>query len=101
MKKLLVVSSITALTILGYSCSPKAAKTTTTNTNVTVSAEVLAQGKEISETNCGKCHRLHEANEFTAEKWSRVLDRMIPKAKLSEEQGNILRQYYAVNAKQG
>lgn len=101
MKKLLVLSSLAALTVLGYSCSPKASKTTATSANKAVSAEILAQGKEISETKCGKCHRLHETSEYNADQWTKILDRMIPKARLAEDQGNVLRQYYEANAKKG
>lgn len=101
MKKLLAISSLAALTLFGYSCSPKASKTTTSTSNKAVSAEILAQGKEISETKCGKCHKLHETTEFNADQWTKILDRMIPKARLAEDQGNVLRQYYEANAKKG
>lgn len=101
MKKILVLSSLAALTAFGYSCSPKASKSSTKASSKAVSAEILAQGKEISETKCGKCHRLHETTEYNADQWTKILDRMIPKARLADDQGNVLRQYYEANAKKG
>lgn len=48
----------------------------------------LEHGKQLYESNCGKCHDLHNPNSRTAAGWVEIMKSMGPKAQL--EQGNYL-----------
>lgn len=103
MKKILILFSMLSTILIGVACSPKVAKTTTTESTTfdisKFSEAQLAQGAQIMNTSCNKCHKLHEPQKFDVEKWNRVLKRMIPKAKLSEQDGNLVKAYIFKNAK--
>jgi cytochrome c1 len=86
------------------SCTPKSSKgVTASNTNLEIkvyqdyisnyNAQSLEEGKTLMENNCGKCHKLKPLANYNIAKWDKVLDRMIPKAKLSSEDGNKVRAY--------
>jgi nitrate/TMAO reductase-like tetraheme cytochrome c subunit len=49
-----------------------------------VMTEALSQGKDLFDNNCGKCHRLYEANEFTKVDWAPILVEMQKKAHLND-----------------
>ncbi len=109
MKKIAVVSALALSTFLMVQCTPKKVATTTEKTPAatvadlkkTFSAEQLAEGKNLSETACKKCHRVYIPEELTVDKWERVLPRMINRAKLDEAEGAKVRAYCLINAKQG
>lgn len=109
MKKLIIVFAIASGTLLLAQCTPKAGKavsethTTTTNEPVAAhfSAEQLAAGKVLFTGSCIKCHGLKAPETRTQEQWEKVLKRMIPKAKLNEGEGKLVRAYLMANAKQG
>lgn len=46
----------------------------------------LAEGKNLYENSCARCHKLYEANKFTQEEWKPILTRMQKKAKLDDAQ---------------
>ncbi len=46
-----------------------------------------AEGFALYGASCGKCHKLYEVKEISAERWKQVLPPMIGKAKLDAEQG--------------
>ncbi|MGC4041677.1 MAG: c-type cytochrome [Flavobacterium sp.] len=48
----------------------------------TVMTPELAEGKELYDNNCAKCHRLYKSNEFTAEEWAPIVKRMAKKSHL-------------------
>lgn len=101
MKKTLSITAIFLGSIILYSCTPKAAKTVTpSDSNEAYRAFVnnyneqsLASGKTLYLNNCAKCHKLKDEQNYTIDKWDKILDRMIPKAKLSEEDGKLVRAY--------
>lgn len=47
---------------------------------------VLAQGKQLYDNNCAKCHKWYEPKQFTKEEWKPILTRMQKKAKLDDTQ---------------
>lgn len=59
----------------------------------------IAQGKTLMDTRCGRCHDLKPTDSFTVDEWEPILERMIPKAKLLEDEGNLVRAYILLNAK--
>ena len=46
----------------------------------------LAEGKNLYEDSCARCHKLYDANKFTQEEWKPILTRMQKKAKLDDTQ---------------
>ncbi|WP_294956828.1 cytochrome c [uncultured Flavobacterium sp.] len=46
----------------------------------------LAEGKNLYENSCVKCHKLYEPKKFTKEEWAPILVSMGKKAKLNETQ---------------
>jgi cytochrome c2 len=108
MKKLIIILSIALGTVFMAQCTPKASKAIS-ETHVMTKEEAIAnntpeqleQGKTIFTGNCAKCHKLKEPGSRTPEQWEKVLKRMIPKAKLSEEDGKLVKAYLIANSKQG
>ena len=108
MKKLLVIFSLSLGSVLMAQCTPKAAKAvaetpsaTPGEASVTYSADQLNAGKMIFTGNCAKCHGIKEPETRTAAQWDKILNRMIPKAKLNEADGKLVRAYVMAHAKQG
>jgi cytochrome c5 len=46
----------------------------------------LADGKDLYENNCGKCHDLFKPNDFSKEAWAPILVSMQEKAGMSDMQ---------------
>jgi len=44
----------------------------------------LAEGKNLYENSCVRCHKLYEAKQFSKEEWAPILVRMQKKAKLDD-----------------
>lgn len=109
MKKALYTVGIFSIMAVLYSCSPKVSKAVappeTTGTDNTFAAFVmkyntreLAEGQMLMEEKCGRCHQLKPVKNYTVEKWNTILNRMIPKAKLSTSDGDKVRAYiYSVS----
>jgi len=58
--------------------------------------EALSQGKDLFDNNCGKCHRLYEATEFSKQDWAPILVEMQKKAHLNDaEMASITDYIYA------
>lgn len=52
--------------------------------DVSVDVNALAIGKNLFETKCSTCHKLYAPSTKSDEQWSKVLDWMQPKAKISD-----------------
>ena len=65
----------------------------------TVLSETALQGQTLYENNCKRCHRLYNASEFTAARWPSILDSMQKKAKITDQQKELISEYLAVNSK--
>lgn len=63
--------------------------------------EQIAEGKTLFANNCAKCHKLKAPEGHNTEEWNSILKRMIPKAKLNDRDGQLVRAYIIVNAKEG
>ena len=46
----------------------------------------LAEGKQLYDNNCAKCHKWYEPKQFSKEEWKPILTRMQKKAKLDDVQ---------------
>ena len=65
----------------------------------TVLSETALQGQTLYENNCKRCHRLYNASEFTAARWPSILDSMQKKAKITDQQKELISEYLAINSK--
>jgi len=93
MKKGFFILSISA--VIAVSCTPKSIPVTESNTS---SADQLAQGKVIYENSCGTCHELPNPTDFTSVEWVGIMNAMAPKAKLNDDQHQLVYDY-AVSVK--
>jgi len=111
MKKLLTLFALSAVTVSMVNCS-SSKKIVSGNETLTVSssdiavemkknysADQLEEGKNLMMANCQKCHKIKEPQTRTVEKLERVLPGMIKKAKLTDEQGTLVRAYMLSQAK--
>lgn len=106
MRKLLFISMLASGAVFMANCTPKASKAIAelpveSKEQITAkySPQQLESGKTIFTGNCAKCHKLKEPGTRTPEQWNKVLKRMIPKAKLSDEDGMLVRAYLIAHAK--
>ena len=104
--KIILFAAAVAGTVFFADCSPKTGKATTAGSTATAStnaphysAEQVAQGQTIYTANCGKCHKLIDPASKSLDKWNAVLPPMIKKAKLSDDQGELVRAYVMSNIK--
>ena len=63
------------------------------------SPEAITAGKTIFETRCNHCHDLKKVDGYTTERWTVILQTMIPKARLNDEQAKQVRSYVMANAR--
>jgi cytochrome c5 len=64
------------------------------------SSEQLAQGKTIFENSCNRCHKLPDPAKHDDQGWIKTLSRMAPKAKLTDDQHQMVYDYLiSVNKK--
>ncbi|WP_234109634.1 MULTISPECIES: cytochrome C [Chryseobacterium] len=87
--KILAVAAILGSTFI-VSCTPKTPAAAGTKT---ISAEYLSQGKTIFENSCKKCHDLPQPTDHSAQAWVGIMNSMAPKAKLNEEQHQMVYDY--------
>jgi cytochrome c5 len=110
MKKIIILTALSAAALLLAQCSPKTAKTTgrpAAKTHADKVADIkknfteadLAEGKAIHDTKCNRCHQLKTIGNFSMAEWDNILQRMIPKARLDEKQAALVRAYVMVNTK--
>jgi cytochrome c5 len=61
--------------------------------SATVMTPELAEGKNLYENSCGRCHQLYAPTDYNAEQWKPIVERMTPKARLDEAQGQKIYNY--------
>ncbi|UOE41247.1 c-type cytochrome [Chryseobacterium suipulveris] len=88
MKKLLLTAA--AGTLFLVSCGPKS--NAVTGPKYT-SANDFAKGQTIFENSCNKCHALPDPKKHDDKGWIRTLSRMAPKAKLTDDQHQLVYDY--------
>lgn len=55
----------------------------------------LQQGHDVFQNHCGKCHKLPKPDSRTNPEWTKVLKKMAPKAKLTDDQAELVYKYLA------
>ncbi len=80
------ILSLAITGILIYSCSPKVVPAVTEAKPIVVAAlsPELAEGKNLYENNCAKCHKLYNPSDFTKEEWTPILLKMQKNAKIQD-----------------
>lgn len=108
MKKVLTLAILGLSMAIMVNCTPKAGKkiaetpaATKAQTVVQFSEAQLEAGHVLFMNNCAKCHKLKQPETHNAAQWEKILNRMIPKSKLSDEDGKLVRAYVMAHAKQG
>ncbi len=51
-----------------------------------LSLGAYADGQSLLTEKCSRCHATPDAQKYSAEKWGKLVDKMAPNAKLSEEE---------------
>ncbi len=63
-----------------------------------IKMKLLAEGKNLYENKCGKCHALNEADEYSAKEWKKILKVMSIKAELNFSENNKIKLFLFENA---
>ena len=58
-----------------------------------ITLEQLQSARKLYATKCSSCHNLHLPREFTSGQWPGILDKMQPKAKITDKQKKLLLAY--------
>ena len=61
--------------------------------SATVSFVDLKKGRELYVNNCASCHQLYTPNKFSEKEWTENLNEMQPKAKITDEEKQLIYQY--------
>ena len=91
MKKIIIIGSI----LLLVSCSSQLY--VPVEATPTVSLEDLKTGRDIYVKRCSCCHQLHLPSQYNEKVWSVNLNEMQARAKISDEEKQLIYQYI-VNA---
>lgn len=103
MKKIITIS---ILSLIIFACSHKSTSTVTKTetssvktSSATVSNAQFLAGKTVYETKCGTCHKLKDPARGNMAQWTSWINRMAPKAKLTDSEKQQVTDYISVNAK--
>lgn len=92
------IFAIIVLSVILFSCSKKVvapqvsdeAKMAEETKEMPVA---IAEGKVMYENNCAKCHKLFPVEKHNKDGWAKTVDRMAPKAHLTDEQKTLVYNY--------
>lgn len=93
--KIKLLGTLAIITIL-TSCSSSKKVVAETKEEVKLTPE-LAEGKLLFENNCGKCHKLFSPEDFSKEEWQPIVMRMQKKARITDEQRDLVYNYLVSN----
>lgn len=63
------------------------------NKRQTASLEELTQGHKLFGDKCGRCHKLPNPPKYNSDQWTKILEKMGPKAKLDKSQVDLVYKY--------
>ena len=87
--KILILAAVTLLLV---SCGTKKSAPVVATPTVAETAKAieltpeLAEGKNLYDNSCARCHKLYEPKKFSQEEWKPILTRMQKKAHLDDVQ---------------
>jgi len=95
MKKV-ILAVLTIVTFLAVAChsSVKIGDTKYKKSDATA-------GQTIYEGKCTKCHKAKPVDNFTPERWTGILEKMVPKAKLDDTEKQQVTAYVMIHSKKG
>lgn len=76
---------IVAVTVIA-ACKSAFYVPTEANTKPDANLSQLKEGHDIYMSRCGNCHKLYAPTKFNGEEWPGILDKMQPKAKITDAQ---------------
>lgn len=94
MKKYILIG---ILGLFFVACTAKKAVVVEEVVDMTNFTPELVQGKTIYEAKCGKCHDLPRPAAYTKDKWTPIMNSMAKKAKISDEDRELVYNYVTMN----
>ena len=64
------------------------------------SVSELTEGRALYINNCGSCHTLYLPQHLTKEEWAKDVKRMQPKAKISDQETELILKYVTASCKE-
>lgn len=95
MKRIIIATIIFAL----YGCASQLYKPETINVQKAqqvkpgITLGEMKASRNLYVTTCSSCHNLHLPGEFSSTEWLKILDKMQPKAKITDRQKELLYVY--------
>lgn len=86
------IIAVVMLSVL-VSCSSPLYTPSKENVPSTANIETLKKGRQLYVNKCGSCHNLRLPEKFGRESWILSLDKMQPKAKITDEEKNMILYY--------
>lgn len=96
MKKIVFVAGIF---LILYSCASQLYQPASINVQKArqvdpdITLEQLQSARQLYAAKCSSCHNLHLPGEFTSKQWPEILNKMQPKAKITDDQKKLLLAY--------
>lgn len=98
-----LLGALTVISTFAY-CTPKLSKeitkssepsSHTNSSNITInrSAQEFEKGKLLMNQSCAGCHVLFDPKDYSVVEWEKILEKMIPKARLANEDAELVRDY--------
>ena len=79
--------------------APPVAAGTDKGTATTPTAEQMALGRTIYNAECKQCHDLPKPGDYKLSEWADILPKMIKKANMDKNKGELVNYYVVANAK--
>jgi cytochrome c5 len=88
---------VALLAIVLYSCGGSKSTTPIAVAKKVVLSPELAEGKNLYENNCAKCHKLYNPKDFTIPEWTPILMSMQKNADISDAERDKIYNYIIQN----
>jgi len=96
-----LISILLLVVLLIYKCSSSLYNPTISDARRSGnSIDLLIAGRKTYITSCGSCHSLYLPEQYTKTEWRVTLDSMQKRAKITEDEKNIILQYLLSKSKE-
>lgn len=96
------ITLITFLIVVVYACSRKTMPLEQNKLSVVEEGphpDALSEGRYVYQMKCGQCHELKNVADYTSQRWTEILQQMIPKAKLNAGEKQLVIEFIQAGAK--